>query len=101
MQIELSGEAEYLLKAALASGQFASAEEFVTKMAMQFSRTISEQRGQLRKPVDIDTLASEQVVGPLQDYRDLKADFWNKDDSVDAFVQEIRSVRDQDTIRVF
>ena len=101
MQIEISGDAEHLLQAVLASGQFASAEEFITQMAKQYGRTVGEQMGKRRNQVDVDTLALEQSVGPLSDYRDLKADFWNEGESVDSFVQEIRSVRDQDTLRAF
>ena len=35
MQIEITGEAEKLIQAVLASGKYASAEEFVAAMAMR------------------------------------------------------------------
>ena len=99
MQIEITGETERCIQAALASGKFASAEEFIA--ATLKSDTGDKSHGLPRMPthVDIDTLAAAQGVGPIKNFRDLKATFWNDDDSVDTFVNEIRALRDQDAPR--
>jgi hypothetical protein len=55
---------------------------------------------ELPKHIDIDTLAAAQGVGPNRDYRDLNADFWPEDESVDEFVGELRALREQDLPRM-
>jgi hypothetical protein len=100
MQIEITGEAEKLVQAALASGRYTSAEEFIAAMARRLHNEGSDgQFGELPKHIDIDTLAAAQGMGPVRDYRDLNADFWPQDESIDAFVGELRALREQDLPR--
>lgn len=42
---------------------------------------------------ELERLATEQGVRPIQDFESLKADFWPKDESVDDFVRTIRERR--------
>ena len=95
MNIEINGETERLIQAALASGKYISAEEFVAAMAKQELRSglDGELPGELPNHIDIEELAASQGVGPVEDFRDLAVDFWPKDESVDDFIGEIRSLR--------
>ncbi len=102
MQIEITGETERLIQAALATGEFASVEEFIATMArhVQPKSTVTE-LPDTPKHVDVDTLATQQGVGPIADYRNLKADFWPEACSVDDFVGQIRTLREQGVPRNF
>jgi hypothetical protein len=99
MQIEITGETERLIQAALASGQYASAEQFIAAMAQHF-RADEKTTKPLAEHIDVAALADAQGIGPVQDYRELVADFWPKDESTDeflAFLGEIRGRRDVQT----
>jgi len=96
MQIEISNTTEKLLHAALASSDYQSADEFIAAMAM---RVVGGEIPQMPKHIDIDELAKQQGVGPINNFRDLKADFWPQDESVDDFLLEIRDRRQHDSPR--
>lgn len=101
MHIEITGETEQLIKTALASGQYASAEDFITAMAQAYLSTeVSRQPQPLRTHVDVDTLAREQGIEPVKDMRDLKGSFWDEGESVDAFIHDIQMLRQHDVPRV-
>lgn len=42
---------------------------------------------------ELERLAAEQGVRPIEDFESLKADFWPKDESVDDFVRTVRERR--------
>jgi hypothetical protein len=42
---------------------------------------------------ELERLATEQSVRPIEDFESLKADFWPKDESVDDFVRTVRARR--------
>jgi len=101
MQVNITGETERMIQAALATGQYASAEEFIAAK-LQEQRAINQLQSwsSIPRHVDIDTLAAQQGVGPIKNFQDLKASFWQDEEDIDAFVNEIRLLRDQDIPRV-
>lgn len=86
MQIEVSSETIQLLEAAMAAGRFASMDECIASLAKR------ARNGHMPRP-SVDQLATEQDVGPIGDFRKLKADFWPDNESVDEFLQAIQSRR--------
>lgn len=42
---------------------------------------------------ELERLAAEQGVRPIEDFDSLKADFWPEDESVDDFVRTVRERR--------
>ena len=42
---------------------------------------------------ELEGLATEQGVRPIEDFTSLKADFWPKGESVDEFVRTVRERR--------
>lgn len=42
---------------------------------------------------ELEQLATEQGVRPIEDFESLKANFWPKDESVDDFVRTVRERR--------
>lgn len=97
MHIENTGETERLIKAALAAGQFASAEEFIAAMIQAYRSTeVKRQLQLLRTHVDVGTLAKEQGIEPVKEMRDLNGNFWEEGESVDAFIGDLRKLREHD-----
>ncbi len=43
-------------------------------------------------------LARQQGVRPIKSIKDLQGDFWPEDESVDEFLELVRSIRHQDNI---
>ena len=75
MQIEITGEAERLIQAALASGQFASAEEFIAAMARNFQPKV--------KLFDIaETYAVQSTAAGTSGWDDTEMDAY---DNYDAY----------------
>lgn len=98
MQIQVSGETERMIQAALASGRFASAEEFIAAMARDYRPTDDLQV--MPKHIELETLAAAQGVGPIVDFRSLKASFWQDNEPTDQFINDIRRVREHDVPRI-
>ena len=46
-------------------------------------------------PLDIEELAHQQGVEPVQSLADLRGDFWPEDESVDDFIKTVREWRDE------
>lgn len=100
MNIEITGETEKLIQAAIAAGRYTSAEEFIADMIRRSKSGMSPDVAlALPKHLDLDSLAVQQGVGPIKDFRDLEADFFPASESVDEFVNEIRALRDADEPR--
>jgi hypothetical protein len=95
MQIEVTGETERLIQAALASGRYASAEEFIAAMANDWK---GKHPGVSVLPampqrIDLPTLLDNQNVKPCQDPKSLETDLWPKDESPDEFLTFLREIR--------
>ncbi len=74
MQIEITGEAERLIQAALASGQFASAEEFIAAMAKNLQPKV--------KLFDIaETYAVQSAAAGTSGWDDTEMDAYDNYDS--------------------
>lgn len=48
-----------------------------------------------KRGFELEELARQQGVGPIQDPDSLKANFWPEDESIDDFIATIRYWRDQ------
>lgn len=96
MNIEITGDAEKFVQHALASGQFKSVDEIIASFAgLHGDKPLAS----MEDHIDVDELAATQGVGPIQDARDLKADFWPEDESVDDFLKGIKDRRGVDAAR--
>jgi hypothetical protein len=47
-------------------------------------------------PLTLDTLARQQGVEPIASADELRADIWESDEELDAFLAEVRRSRDAD-----
>jgi hypothetical protein len=97
MHIDINGDAEKLIQAWLASGEFDSAEEAIAVMAKSWAKRKETEGSGCRIPAfpkstDIAALATEQGV-PLFNPATKPPDFWPPEESVDDFVAFIRDVR--------
>jgi len=93
MQIEVTGEAEKLLRDALASGRFASASEFIAAMARGATeRQRAPHSQEMSDTIDLQLLADQQGVGPVKDFRELQASFCPQDEAADGFLEAIHEV---------
>jgi hypothetical protein len=97
MQVEITGEVERMIQAALASGQYASAEQFIAAMAADWNRQqgggVTAVMPPMPDHIDLSSLLSEQNIKPCEDPLALATDIWPKDESTDdflAFLQETR-----------
>lgn len=91
MNIEINGETERLIQAALASGKYTSAEEFVAAMAKQ-----ELQPGpihELPDRIDVDALAAQQGVRPFRANEPRPSGIWPEDESTDEFLRFLRESR--------
>ncbi len=70
-------------------------------MASQYRTSDEAEVGGLPRQIDVDALAAAQGVGPIKDFRDLKAEFWPENESVDEFVKGIREQRTKDVVNLF
>jgi hypothetical protein len=76
----------------------------MTKMSHSGKRGSTEVRkASKRKPrakrIDLDSLAVQQGVKPIDDPEELFADFWPEDESADQFNQAVRQWRQQGSQR--
>lgn len=114
MNIELSKETESLVAAAVAKGRFESVEAFLTAVTSEFlkksarpnqeaptdsdelSSDAEEERKrsweEFEKTIDLDELARQQGVGPIQDSSSLRFDDWPEDDTVEDFLQRAKGL---------
>jgi hypothetical protein len=97
MNIQINGDAEKLIQAGLASGEFDSVEEAVAVMAKCWAerKEIAESNRlfpAFPKSTDIAELAVQQGVPPF-DPATRPPEIWPPDESVDDFVAFIRDVR--------
>lgn len=100
MNIEITGETEKLIRAAIATGRYASAEEFIAEMVRRSQKEVSPRPVPwMSQRLDVNALATAQGVGPIENFRDLEADFVPPGESMEAFVQAIRTLRDADEPR--
>ena len=47
-------------------------------------------------PVSIEELARQQGVGPVRSFDDVRADVWDSDEELDAFLADVRASRQAD-----
>ena len=102
MNIELSKETEALVAAAIAKGGFESVEAYLATVTSEFLKKsvppiqespadsdeldsdAKEERKrsweEFEKPIDLDELARQQGIGPIQDSSSLRFDDWPEDD---------------------
>jgi len=105
VQIEITGESEKLVLSALTSGEYASAEEFLAVILCRVAANVKTEAkenprldlDQMPEHIDIEELATTQGVGPVDDFRKLKADFWPAEESVDDFLDGVWTHRKQDS----
>ena len=113
MNIELSKETEALVAAAIAKGGFESIDAYLATVTSEFlkksappiqetppvsdeldSDAESERKRsweEFEKPIDLDELARQQGVGPIQDATSLRFDDWPEDDTVDDFLRRAKT----------
>ena len=99
MNIEITGETEQLIRAAIATGQYASAEEFIDQRRKWYEDCTSHPHLPKPKSIELDAVAAAQGMGPIQAFRDLEADFLPPGESIDEFIKDIRALRDADEPR--
>lgn len=114
MSIELSKETEALVVAAVAKGRFESVEAFLTAITSEFLKKSARPRQEtpvdsdelgtdaeeerkrsweeFEKTIDLDELARQQGVGPIQDSSSLRFDDWPEDDTVEDFLQRAKGL---------
>ena len=91
MQIEINGDAEELVRASLASGEFESAAEAIAAMVRTWAAQHPTRGGvvpQLDPDTDIHALVAEQGVLPF-DPATPAPDFWPEDESADEFLASL------------
>ncbi len=93
MNIEITGETEQLIRAAIAAGRYASAEEVIVEMVKRYKDVTSHSILPMPKRIDLDAMAAAQGVGPIQDFRELEADFWPEGESMEDFLSSINEIR--------
>ena len=87
MQIEITGELEAKVVAVMATQSLDSPEEAIAWLLDQRPAQVGAKRiSLLPKQIDIEQLAKEQGVGPIEDFRDLKYEGWPDDESADEFL---------------
>ena len=114
MNIELSKETEALVAAAVAKGRFESVEAYLATVTSEFLKKSvppiqetsadsdeldTDAKGERKrsweefeKPIDLDELARQQGVGPIQDSSSLQFDDWPEDDTVEEFLQRAKGI---------
>ena len=84
MQIEITGETEQLIQAALATGKFATVQEFISVMTSNWKQPQAGVRLETIPPmperVELSTLLTEQNVKPCTNPEGLKTDLWRRSD---------------------
>lgn len=104
MQIEITGKAEELMQAALASGQYASAEEFIEAMVADWERTQKrpgdETLPTMPRRIDLQSLLTEQGIKPCRDPNTLATDLWPREESTDEFLAFLKRTRNDRGDRV-
>ena len=93
MQIEITGEIEALIRAELAQGHYRTPEECITAIIRSWGAITRERMPVMPKDIDIDAVATQQQVDAIRDAKELAADFWPEDESVDDFIADIRRLR--------
>ena len=101
MHIELNENTEKLLKLVLATGRYDSVDDIIAEAAAVLptgpsSPTIQ----QFPEHVDIDDLAAKQKIGPVKDFRNLKADFFPPGETTDEFLSFLHADNYHDVPRV-
>ncbi len=87
MHIELNENTEKLLKLVLATGRYDSVDDIIAEAAAVLPTDLSSSTiQQMPEHVDIDDLAVEQGIGPVKDFKDLKADFFPPEETTDQFL---------------
>jgi len=114
MNIELSKETEALVAAAVAKGRYESVEAFLTAVTSEFLEKSARPRQEpptdsdelvsapeeerkrsweeFEKTIDLDELARQQGIGPIQDSSSLRFDDWPEDDTVEDFLQRAKGL---------
>ncbi|QDV61977.1 hypothetical protein [Crateriforma conspicua] len=101
MQIQLPAHIEASVIAALQAGEYDRVADEIAAAIRDNAATVTpsvESRAKREIPripdsVTIDELAREQGIGPIKDFRDLKADFWPEGETTEAFLAAIRDAR--------
>jgi len=101
MHIELNENTEKLLKMVLATGRYDSVDDIIAVAAGVVSTPPSSSTIQrMPEHVDIDDLATKQKIGPVKDFRDLKADFFPPKETTDEFLSFLHADNHHDVPRV-
>lgn len=102
MNIEIHGNLEARLKAAMAAGDFSTPEELLEHMlTLKMSDSSKSIAAGMPDKLDPDVLAAKQGIGPLTDFRQMKFDAWPEGESVDDFIAAIREERGSSEVRGF
>ena len=97
MQIEITGETEQLIQAALATGKFATVQEFISVMTSHWKQRQAGVSRETIPPmperVELSTILTEQNVKPCTNPEGLKTDLWPSNESTDEFLAFLRESR--------
>ena len=101
MQIELNAETEKLLKVVLATGRYGSVGEIIADVAGQLQTPpVSPMMQRMPEHVEVEELARVKGIGPVKDFRALRADFFPPEETTDEFLSFLRTDNRQDAPRV-
>jgi len=101
MHIELNENTEKLLRMVLATDRYDSVEDIIAEAAAVLPTALSSPTIQpMPEHVDIEDLAAEQKVGPVKNFRDLKADFFPPEETTDEFLSFLHVDNHHDVPRV-
>ena len=97
MQIEITGETERRIQAAMATGRFASVEEFINVMTSDWKQRHGGSIGDTIPPMperaELFTILSEQKIKPCSNPKHLKTDLWPSQESTDEFLAFLHESR--------
>jgi hypothetical protein len=97
MHIEFTGETEKLIQAAIAEGEYSSAEKIITAMAAKWNRDVMcgsfQEIPVMPERFDLESLVAEQGAKVCEQPEELKTDLWPQDEPVDDFVHAIHEAR--------
>lgn len=95
MDIELKPETEKLLARLFASGRYNTLDDIVGDVAAK----LADGPAPMPEHLDPAELARKQGIGPIQDFRSLKADFYPPGETSEEFLRPLYERRRADAPR--